>query len=236
MSLIVDALDRVARHVSLTAPSSWLTTTADEYVEIRDDFLAECVDDILERFDIPSPIGKQTTITGTGVETYTLPADFKRLQRAALSVYDTQYDKAGIPISSDGDWTYLGSNGITGATRYYRLSGYDGAFSISFLAEPSTDITVSYVSKNWMATAAGVAGYAFTSATDVLLIPERVVVTGVVWRWRARKGLPFSDVYSEHEALLTRLANDTNGLRTITFGGIKTVRWQDQVPAFIPAS
>jgi hypothetical protein len=234
--LIVDALSRVARHVSLTAPSSWITATDDEYVEIRDDFLAECVDDILERFDLPSPIGKQTTITGTGVETYALPSDFKRLQRVPLSVYDVQLDQAAIPITSDGDWTYLSSNGIAGASRYYRLSGYDGNFSISFLSEPSTDITVSYVSTNWMATAGGTAGHEFTSATDVLLIPERVIVTGIVWRWRARRGLPFSDVYSEHEALLSRFSNDAKGLRTVNFGAQKLVRWQDQVPAFIPAS
>jgi hypothetical protein len=120
--------------------------------------------------------------------------------------------------------------------RYYRLSGYDGAFSISFQSAPTTDITVSYVSKNWMATAGGTAGDMFTSATDVLLLPERVMVTGIVWRWRARKGLPFSDVYSEHEALLGRLSSDAKGIRNIDIGARKTVRWQDQIPAFIPAS
>lgn len=236
MALIVDALDRIARHVSLSAPSSWITATADEYVEIRDDFLAECVDDVLERFDLPSPIGKQVTLVGVGSETYALPTDFKRLQRTPLSVYDVALNQAVIPITSDGEWTYLAANGIAGASRYYRLSGYDGAHSISFQSAPSSNITVSYVSRNWMATGSGTDGEAFTSATDVLLMPERIIVTGVVWRWRARKGLPFSDVYAEHEALLSRLANDVKGIRSVDIGKRKTVRWQDQIPAFIPAS
>jgi hypothetical protein len=115
MALIVDALNRVARHVSLTAPSSWITATADEYTEIRDDFLAECVDDILERIDLPSPIGTQVTLVGVGSETYGLPADFKRLQRTPLSIYDVAMNRPCTPIVSDGDWTYLAANGIAGS-------------------------------------------------------------------------------------------------------------------------
>ena len=41
MGLIVDTLDRIARHCSIQKPSSWITAQADEYLEIRDDFLRE---------------------------------------------------------------------------------------------------------------------------------------------------------------------------------------------------
>ena len=91
MTLIVDALDRVAREVSLTSPSSWVSTTADEYLEIRDDFLLETVEDISDRVDLPSPVSAQTTITGTGVETYSLPSTFKRMQRDDLAVYQQAF-------------------------------------------------------------------------------------------------------------------------------------------------
>jgi hypothetical protein len=236
MGLIVDALNRAARHVSLTAPSSWLTATADEYAELRDDFLRETVDDLQDRIDWPAPIGSQTTITGTGVETYTLPADFKRLMRNPYSVYDEQLDTPGVPVNSDGEWVELQDNGTAGAVRYYRITGYEGNWSIRFLDEPTTNIILSYVSRNWMATAGGAAGYMFTSATDVLLFPDRLIETGIVWRWRERKGLPFSDKYNEHEMLLARYLNDARGIREINFGPKRLVRWQDRVPAFIPAS
>ena len=81
MATVVDVLDRIARHCSISKPSSWLTATADEYLEIRDDFLRECVDDLLDRVDWPQPVGAQITINGTGAATYALPADFRRLQR-----------------------------------------------------------------------------------------------------------------------------------------------------------
>lgn len=236
MTLIVDALNRIARAVSLAAPSSWLSAAQDEYVEIRDDFLQETVADIADRVDLPSPIGAQVTITGTGVEAYALPADFLRLQRDMSAVYDVTQQRFGIPIESDGGWTDLKARGASGADRYFRITGYRGAYSMSFYRPPASNITVSYISENWKATAAGVAGTMFTDATDVLLMPRRVVEVGTVWRWRERKGLPFDAKYSEYEALLSRLANDSRLRRKINFGDRKLVRWQDRVPAFIPAS
>ena len=233
---VVSTLDRVARQVSLTAPSSWITATADEYVEIRDDFLLETVDDIAERVDLPSPIGAQTTITGTGVETYALPSDFKRVQRDERAVYDVTLQRRCIPVTTDGDWTDLKEFGAAGADRYYRVTGYDGNFEISLYDFPSTDTIVHYVSNNWMATAGGTAGTVLTADTDVLLIPRRVVEAGIVWRWRERKGLPFDAKYAEYEMLLNRLINDTRGRRVVNMGERQFVRWQDRLPAFIPAS
>lgn len=236
MATVVDVLNRIARHCSIQTPSSWITATADEYVEIRDDFLRETVDDLLDRVDWPQPVGAQTTITGTGVATYALPADFRRLQRNPWSVYDVQLDAPGIPVSTDGEWVELLDSGIAGADRFYRIKGYDGAWEIEFESPPDSDITISYVSNNWMATAGGTVGNMLTDATDVLLFSDRLVEAGVIWRWRERKGLPFQDKYLEFNALLTRYLNDVRGRRVVSFQGKKAMRWQDRVPAFIPAA
>jgi hypothetical protein len=184
--------------------------------------------------DWPSPVGGQVTITGTGVATYALPADFRRLQRNKYSVYDVQLDSPGIPVTTDGDWVELLDSGIAGADRFFRLSGYDGNWSIEFEAEPSSDIIISYVSSNWMASAGGTVGKMFTAADDVLILPDRLVECGVIWRWRERKGLPFQDKYTEFNVLLARYLNDVRGRRVTSFKRGKPVRWQDRVPAFIP--
>lgn len=234
MALVVDVLNRIARHCSIQAPSSWITATADEYVEIRDDFLRETVDDLLDRVDWPQPVGAQTTITGTGVASYALPADFRRLQRNPYSVYDVQLDAPGIPVVTDGDWVELLDSGIAGADRFYRLAGYDGNWTIEFESPPDTDIIVSYVSKNWMATAGGTVGSMFTAADDVIILPDRLVEVGTIWRWRERKGLPFTDKFSEFNALLIRYLNDVRGRRVTSFQKPRRYKWQDRVPAFIP--
>jgi hypothetical protein len=236
MTTIVDVLNRIARHCSISSPSSWITATADEHVEIRDDFLRETVNDLLDRVDWPQPVGAQYTVTGTGVETYALPADFRRLQRAAFSVYDEQLDAPGIPVTNDGDWVELLDSGIAGADRFYRITGYDGAFSISFEGAPSSDIILSYVSNNWKATAGGTVGSMFTANDDVLILPDRLVEVGTIWRWRERRGMPFQDKYNEFNLLLGRYLNDIRGRRVVSFKTRRPVRWQDRIPAYIPGA
>ncbi|MEN9924352.1 MAG: hypothetical protein RL268_478 [Pseudomonadota bacterium] len=233
MTTIVSALNRVARQVSVSLPSSWVTSTETRHAEIRDDFLIETAEDILDRVDLPSPISSTTTITGTGVEAYTLPSDFRRLHRGRLAVYESSLDRGVWPVTSDAEWTALVDSGV-GAERYYKITGYEGNFSISFYAHPSTDIVVHYVTKNWMISSGGAAGSMFTADDDILLLPNRIVEAGIVWRWRERKGLPFMDKYNEYELLMTRHTNDLRVRRTIGFGARRVARWQDNIPAEIP--
>ena len=237
MTLVTDALSRAARQVSVTAPSSWLTATADEHVEIRDDFLLETIDDIQERIDLPSPIGAVYSITGDGSETYALPSQFKRLMRSNLAVYDSFLDQAVIPVTTEGDWTYLSDAGISGAARYYRLTGYPGSWSISFQDAPtsSVQVKVSYVSTYWI-TNASASKSEFTDPGDTLLLPRRLVEAGVVWRWRERKGLDFTNKYQEYEAMISRLSNDARGRKVVNFGNRPAIRWQDQIPSIIPTA
>ena len=239
MTTIVEALNRIARQCSINVPSSWVTATRPDHVELRDDFLNETLTDITDRVDIPSPISGRTTITGTGVETYSLPTDYKRLQRDENTVYDVSQDRPCVPITRDGDWELIKDTGTAGVVRYYRLSGYEGNWEISFLTEPaaSVEIIINYVTDAWMASAAGTVGKAFTDETDLLILPRRVVEAGTVWRYRERRGLPYLDKYNEYEALVARLSNDTRTRRVVSFGEAdNNVRWQDLVPAFIPPS
>lgn len=242
MTLITDVLKRAARQCSVTEPSSWITATTLSHVELRDDFLPETVDEIAERLDLPSPIGKQTTITGDGSEDYALPADFRRITRAPLAVYETANTRrAAVPLATDGQWTHLGQIGSAGAYRYYRIQGYDGNYTIGFYANPASSetITVSYVSTLWMANAAGTAGTEFTDETDVMLLPRRIVELGMVWRFRKRKGFEYGDILGEYESYMGRLENDSRGRRVVDFGDAGNCGRHPMdipVPDFIPGS
>lgn len=239
MTTVVEALNRIARQCSVKAPSSWITATRDDHVSLRDDFLLETVRDIQDRVDLISPIGKQQVISGDGSSSYSLNADFLRLQSDANAVYETTLSRMAVPIVTDGEWTEIDTLGIAGALRYYRITGYEGAYSIEFNQAPATgtSITVSYVSNLWKATAAGTAGGTFSAEDDVLLMPRRVVETGTIWRYRRRNGMIYDDVYAEYEASVARLANSSRQRKFITFGNSdRRVKWQDLVPSYIPSS
>jgi hypothetical protein len=107
MTLIVDILAAAARQCSVLPPSSWAGATDQTSLELID-FLAEAADDVLERIDLTQPISQSIVITGTGAETYSLPADYKRLHRGDFSVYERfRTRRACVPVSDDGQWQYM---------------------------------------------------------------------------------------------------------------------------------
>ena len=240
MTTVTDVLNRIARQTSVDQPDSWLTATSREHQELRDDFLLETVDEIQERLDLPSPIGRQFELTGDGSETYSLPSDFKRLMRDPMAVYETTtIRRAMLPVTDDGVWTHLKQIGSTGAARYYKIEGYEENHTISIYLEPSASIsvTISYVSTRWIYNDSSYKS-TFDDPDDALLLPRRLVEAGTVMRWRERNGLPTKDKRLEFEALLERLSNDSRSRRTINFGdsGERVRPWDVPVPDQIPTS
>lgn len=225
MTLVTAALDRVARECSVQAVSDWITATTDDAVKIRDDFLPQTVDDILERVDLPSPIGAETTITGDGSETYSLPSTLKRLKMGRQAVYDATNNRWCIPARSESVYAQIKDLGSSDQARYYKLTGYEGNWSISFVPSPSVAITVHYQSVNWMADSGGTPGSAFAATTDVLLLPRELVEAGIVWRFREQSGFDFQGKHAEYERKLAELAGDRKDPRKPY--GAPEVRWQN---------
>jgi hypothetical protein len=246
MTLIVDALDRIARECGVKAPSSWVTATQNEHLEIRDDFLRQTIDDIADRVDLPFPVSDTQTFTGgagtteaDGSERFDIRSNFVRMHLGELAVYDPQQDRPVIPVSDDGLWTYITDQGAAGVVKYYKITGFPGNYDITFYNPPGTghEITIHYMTNKWMVSGAGSGGSEFTDDTDQLSYPRRVVEAGTVWRFRERRGLPYMDRYNEYEALIARLSNTTRQRKVVNMGGInRDVRWQDLVPSWIPNS
>lgn len=239
MTTVVAALDRIARDVSVEVPSDWITTTETAHVEIRDDFLLETVADVTDRLDWPDPISDIYDLTGSGVNSYTLPAQFKRLQRGPLAVYEETRQRKCRPVTTDDLGTYIADVGWTGIERYYKIEGYEGAFTIYFIDAPTAtdDFKIHYVTDYWCASSGGTLQSTFAAVGDILRLPRRLVETGTIYRWRERKGLPFTDKKNEYEMLMTRYGDDMRGRRTFSFGEPETLKpWDVPVPDFIPSA
>lgn len=244
MTTVVESLNRIARACSVKAPSSWVTATRDDQVELREDFLSETVQDVLERVDLPSPIGASVNLStlssstnADGSRTFTLPTDFLREHRDDLAVYDSLQDRPCVPVPSDGVFEFIADTGTAGVVHYFQVRGYEGAFTITLYDDPGStaDIVLKYNTDNWLING-GTAGSDFTAEDDVLLLPRRVVEAGTTWRFRERHGLDFLNKYNEYEALIARMSNDRRSRRIVSMGEPEHVRWQDLVPAFIPSS
>jgi len=238
MTTVAEALSRAARQISVEAPSSWASATDDEHLEVKD-FLDDTIADILDRYDLPSPVSASTTITGDGSETYSLPAGFRRLQRDDHAVFETTTQRRPLtPVTNDGEWTHLKEIGSTGADRFYRIQGLPGSKTISIFDEPASGVSieVNYVTNNWLYEGS-TAGDSFTSDDQSLIFDRRAVEAGIVYRWRERKGLDYMPALTNYEALMARLSNDARSRRVVEYGTRKVrSAFNIPVPDFIPAS
>ncbi len=200
MASLATIMDRAARECSVTPPTGWVAATTLTHVELKD-FLAETAEEVLDRLDLPNPITNDVTITGDGSASYSLPSDFKRLVRDDLAVYEpTKLRRACVFVPTNGAWTHMVQTGSAGGNRYFRTAGDESSgYTIEFYRplESGSSAIVSYVTKNWLKTV-GVAASSWALDEDTPLIPEQIIRLGVVWRFRRRKGMPYSDLLAEY--------------------------------------
>lgn len=236
---VAEILNRAARQCSITAPSPWANATSLNAVELRDDFMLEAVEDLQRRIDWASPMGKQVEITGDGSVSYNLPTNYFRLVDDELGIYETgTVRRTGVSVSSDGEWTHLNTIGTGGGARFYKIEGYEGAWTIAFYPtlETGETVTLSYMSNVWLKNGTTEKSE-FTDEDDICLFPRRLIETGIVYRFRKRKGLPFDDIKAEHEIILADLVNRIRGKQRISYGDrgpVKPMRYP--VPDYIPSS
>jgi hypothetical protein len=236
MTLVVDILGRAARECSVPPPSSWASATGQTHLEILD-FMDQTASTILDRVDLPSPMSEVVALTGDGMTLdFPLPGA-TRLKRGKLSVYEQGLARRElVPVSTDGEWQALQDNGSTGATRFYRLQGYEGALTLSIYRPLGAAETVlAWVMNGKWINRNGAYEATFADEADVSMLPRKVMEAGIVWRFRQRKGLEYGDKLAEFEAMLGRMSNDATPRRAIAFGSTP-VRgpWDIPVPDFIP--
>ena len=65
-----------------------------------------------------------------------------------------------------------------------------------------------YITKNWVTTATGTSS-TWTSDTDTPLLDDQLITLGLIWRWKAAKGLEYSEDYEKYESLImNRMSRD----------------------------
>ncbi|QAX31312.1 phage adaptor protein [Leisingera sp. NJS204] len=127
---------------------------------------------------------------GGGVSSVALPDDFHQMaEQGAVRI-----DKAGFrpvrAVVAPEQWDFLTRRPST--QPYYHLRSGQLHFAPAL---PSEGALVRYVSTNWVD-----GGDHITQNGDSLLIPERLVEKGAIWRWKRQKGQPYDDNLAEFEA------------------------------------
>jgi hypothetical protein len=215
MSLLTLAQDVVALiGIEADPPSSVIGNSNTAISQLGS--LAQIEGDELARIHDWQVLNRTLTITGDATtEFWDLPDDFDRFLRDAPL---WQESRPFFPL--DGpvlDQEFLG----------YQTNNQEPPFPIWRLVENTIDIwpvlasgdvvNGEYRTKYWVTDSTGdVEKARITSDSDEFLLPERVMVLGVVWRWKRAKGLEYAEDFRSYQ--MSRLQ------ATMTDGGQKTSR------------
>ncbi|MBO6507980.1 MAG: hypothetical protein JJ979_05775 [Roseibium sp.] len=180
-------LEGVLLEIGLDRPTAQLTDPSYEIRQIKQ-FMNAAGKDVAFRTEW-SRMTKSHTVGGNLSED-TLPGDFHKLpEKGAVRLNKADFHPVR-PVVAPEQWHFLSVRPST--QPYYHLSGGKILFSPALDADGAV---MPYISKFWVEGKA-----AITQNGDNLLIPDRLVEKGAIWRWKRQKGQPYDDLLAEYEA------------------------------------
>lgn len=144
-----------------------------------------------------------------GQQAYPLPADFD------FMLTGTQWDRGYRwqifgPLTPQ-EWQVLKSGlSPTGPRRRFRLMS--GQFFLDPIPYDNNLLVYEYLSSNWCNAAGNVAApaSAFALDTDTYVLPDDLMILGIQWRWKQKKGLDYDSEWKTYDQALQReIGRDT---------------------------
>ena len=209
---IQNAVNTASLRVVGTVPSAVFSSTDQVIVEMRD--LAQDVAEDIARSHDWRDLTRIAEFNGDGATVaFPKPADYDRMLVTA-DVRDKNawfwdyYEfptvsefmlarSAGFQMLSPGGWIIL-----------------DGQFQ--FTPAPTGIANFPYISRNFVAAQDGTRKASFTEDSDTFLLDEGILSLGLIWRYRAQKGLDYSEDMASYELRLSQAQSRDAGAQTIT--------------------
>jgi hypothetical protein len=136
-----------------------------------------------------------------------VPGDFERLTQGSPVRLGT------VPIRgalSDAEMNLKRGAPITSPPRF-QIRGT----TLEVAPAPASPVTLEYISGYWVRSADTTPVYraAWAADSDVSVIPEDILLQGLIWRWKRQKGLAYQDELDQFEQAVDYRARADRALR-----------------------
>lgn len=212
---VLTAIQRASTVLGLTVPAAVFTSTEREHVELQD--AANEVAETMARHYDWQRLKTIATLTGDGVtEDFSLPTDYGRqLLKATLWVTSRPfYPLEHVPDSDM--WLGIITSDIQVSLGQWTV--YGDQIHIRPAMATGDEAKFFYITKNIVDPASGADKPLFTLDTDAFLLDERVLRLGIIWQWKASKGLPYAEDMVNYEIALAEAVGRDKGSKIITVG------------------
>lgn len=200
---LLTAVQSAAVVVIGKAPTAVFSSTDQIAVEMRN--LANDVAIDIARSHDWRDLTEIATFTGDGVtDAFPKPADYDRMVQSS-SIGDPDRWLWGYwPIATVNEWMRRGNAGWISPGGWIILSG-----QFRFHPSPTGDAEFPYISSYLVHAEDGTRKTAFDRDDDTFVLDERLLTLGLIWRYRAQKGLDYTEDLANYGlALSERQAKD----------------------------
>jgi hypothetical protein len=165
--------------------------------------------------------------TVASTSAYSVPADFGRF--ANLTFWNTSENQPLIGPLSAVDWAAL-TRGITVIGIRYAFAMYGGFINITPTPTAVQNIGYDYYSKYFCTNSGGTAIENWAADSDIWRLDSDLAVLGMRYRFRARKGLPFSEEKADYLQAIKSLQFDDSPKALIDVSGLPRGKY-DGIPS-----
>lgn len=122
-----------------------------------------------------------------------------------------------VYILSNVDWQQEQATNITGPRYQARIRGNQ------LIADPvpvaGHTWAFEYITKNWITDSAGSnPSDEFVADTDLVLLPEKIVKTGLRWRWKKEKGFDYDEDFQTYEKMIAKSLGSSGLKKRLNMG------------------
>lgn len=214
---LLTALNRAQRRLSL-AVTSTIIADGQETQNLLWELANVEAEEVISRAEYDFPALKRTKsftmTTGATLQASGKPSDMKR--PISDTFWNRSTDRKIIGPIDDVDWAIANGVPITTGITQYAMLRYDG---LHIWPAPTAADTAAYdyvLNTPILAVDGTTYRTSFAADTDTYLLGDRLLVLGVVWRYKADKGRDYAEDLKSYEIALQQEASAGKGSRALT--------------------
>lgn len=210
---VLSACQTAAPVIGLQVPSQVFGSTQRELVELAA-VANEMGRRIAEDHDWRA-LRKLATYTGTGSqEAFNLPPDYDRMLLDGHLIADS--GRALYPVSNLDQW--LVDEALAAGLPDGAWTMYGGQIHIRPPVADGATVRHWYVGREIIRSDQGDPKTRFTQDEDEFFLGDRILSLGLIWQWRANKGLPYAEDMQNYEDCKAQLIGRDGGRSIIRSG------------------
>jgi hypothetical protein len=196
-------------------PNTFFSSTGTFELQICD-LASEVAKDIMKSHDW-RVLTKTQTMAGDGVTTtFDLPSDYDRMPLKAAVTRENWYDWSYTQVNGLDQWRDLLNGGPTISPGFWVILNGQMHFKPAISAGESAQFY--YISKNIVRDADLSTKPAFTKDDDSLIVDERLLTLGLIWKWRELQGIPRPGDQENFDKALSEETSRDKGSRMFAEG------------------